>query len=84
MADTQPQIQSGMANISARSAQRVQPSSQRAIQESIPSSEALTHHQMQPHYPNWPTSKPGPLAKLPPLGQRPINLLRREQMAEVG
>jgi len=84
MADTQPQIQSRMANISARSAQRVQPSGQRAIQESISSSEAVTRHQMQPHYPNWPTSKPGPLAKQPPLGQRPINLLRREQMVEVG
>jgi len=84
MAGTQPQTQSRMANISARSAQRVQPSGQRAIQESISSSEAVTRHQMLPHYPNWPTSKPGPLAKQPPLGQRPINLLRREQMVEVG
>ncbi|HEY4033495.1 MAG TPA: hypothetical protein VGL94_05975 [Ktedonobacteraceae bacterium] len=84
MADTQPQTQSRMANISARSGQRVQPSGQRAIQESIASSEAVTCHQMQPHYPNWPTSKPGPLAKQAPLGQRPINLLRREQMVEVG
>ncbi len=77
MAATQTQTQSRMANISARSGQR-------AIQESESSSEAVTRYQMQPHYPNWPTSKPGPLAKQAPLGQRPINLLRREQMVEVG
>ena len=37
-----------------------------------------------PHYPNWPTSRPGPLASQPGVGQRPINALRPEQMAEAG
>jgi hypothetical protein len=83
MVDTRPQTQSRMTNIATRSGQRVQPSGQRAIQESISSPGAVTRHQMQPRYPNWPTSRPGPLAKQPPLGQRPINLLRREQMVEM-
>jgi len=84
MVDTRPQqTQSRMANIATRSGQRVQPSGQRVIQESISSSAVVTRHQMLPRYPNWPTSKPGPLAKQAPLGQRPINLLRREQMVEM-
>jgi hypothetical protein len=84
MAGTRLQTQSRMAKIPTRSGQRVQLGGQRAIQESASSSRAVTRHRMQPRYPNWPTSKPGPLAKQPPLGQRPINLLRREQMVEVG
>jgi hypothetical protein len=37
-----------------------------------------------PHYPNWPTSRPGPLSTIPGVGNRPINAYRSEQMAEIG
>jgi hypothetical protein len=39
---------------------------------------------MKPHYPNWPTSKRGPMATQPPAGMRPAYPLRSEQMVEVG
>ncbi len=84
MADTRPQTRSEMASIPTWSGQRDQSGDQRAIQESISSSGAVTRHQVQLPEPNWPTSRPGPLAKQPPPGQRPINVLRREQMVEVG
>ncbi len=54
------------------------------IQQAGPLPDIMTQRHRQPSYPNWPTSRPGPLAKQAPSGQRPINLLRREQMAEVG
>jgi hypothetical protein len=84
MADTRPQTQSIMTDRCTQSEQRVLSSGQRAIQEGISSSRAVTPHRVQLPKPNWPTSRPGPLAKQPPSGQRPINLLRREQMVEVG
>lgn len=54
------------------------------IQQAGPLLRRGTQRSRQPSYPNWPTSRPGPLAKQAPSGQRPINLLRREQMVEVG
>ncbi len=39
---------------------------------------------VQPHWPTWPTSKPGSRATPPPPGMRSINPLRSEQMAEIG
>jgi hypothetical protein len=54
------------------------------IQQAGPLAGTMTLRHRQPPYPNWPTSRPGPLAKQAPSGQRPINLLRREQMVEVG
>jgi hypothetical protein len=37
-----------------------------------------------PHYPAWPSSKPGPQTTPVPPGMRPISAIRREQVAEVG
>src|SRR5579885_2966095 len=46
---------------------------QRAIQEGV-----------QPHYPSWPTSVPGPWETPPPEGMRPVaNAMRREQVLEI-
>ncbi len=39
---------------------------------------------VQPIYPHWPTSHPGPRVTPPPPGERPINAIRAEQMVEVG
>ncbi len=56
----------------------------RARQEGTPNTNSVVQHSMRPRYPNWPTSRPGPLASQPGVGQQPINALRREQMVEVG
>ena len=84
MAETQSQTQSRMTDTNMWPGQNPQPDGQRAIQEGIFSPGTVTRHRIQPHYPNWPTSKPGSLAKQPPPGERPINLLRREQIVEAG
>ena len=84
MAETQSQTQSRMTQTNMRSGHSPQPDDQRAIQEGVSSPGTVTRHHIQPRYPNWPTSKPGFLAKQPPPGQRPINLLRREQMVDFG
>jgi len=55
---------------------------ERALQEGVPNT--AVQRGMQPHYPTWPTSKPGPMITAPPPGQRPINAQRSEQVAEVG
>jgi hypothetical protein len=39
---------------------------------------------LQPVWPTWPTSKPGPHSTPPAPGTRPINKLRPEQFAEIG
>src|SRR5450755_1328047 len=39
---------------------------------------------MKPHFPEWPTSKRGPMTTPNPPGTRPINAMRSEQVAEVG
>jgi hypothetical protein len=38
---------------------------------------------IQPHYPVWPSSKPGPQVKQPPVGMKPFNAPRREQVTEI-
>lgn len=65
-------LRQGMLQDKLRALQRGTPDTQRAVRES-----------MTPHYPNWPTSRPGPLASQPGVGQHPINAARREQMVEV-
>lgn len=64
--------------------QSVNQDEQRALQEGVPDTTKAVQQSMQPRYPNWPTSKPGPLATQPPPGQRSINALRSEQVAEIG
>ncbi len=56
----------------------------RALQEGIPNTNKAVRESMPPQYPNWPTSRPGPLASQPGAEQRPINAQRREQMMEMG
>lgn len=56
----------------------------RALQEGTPNTNKAVQQSMQPHYPKWPTSKPGPQSTPPPPGMRPIDALRSEQMVEVG
>jgi len=56
----------------------------RALQEGIPDANPAVQPRMQPRYPNWPTSRPGPLVAQPGFGQQPINAFRPEQMVEVG
>lgn len=57
---------------------------ERALQEGLPGTDKAVQQNTQPRYPNWPTSKPGPLATQPLPGQRPINAIRSEQVAEIG
>ncbi len=61
----------------------VQPA-QTTLPASAPATERAIQPGVQPHYPEWPTSKPGPRAKLPPSGMRPVNAFRPEQVAEIG
>ena len=56
---------------------------QRALQEGVPSDQRAVQQGVQPHYPTWPTSVPGPWSTPVPPGMKPINALRREQVAEI-
>ncbi len=57
---------------------------QRALQEDKLNEQKVVQQGVQPHYPDWPTSKPGPRSTPPPPGMRSINALRSEQVKEVG
>lgn len=70
MADTQSRAGTKKENEKALQAQISDP--QRAVQPAI-----------IPRFPIWPTSQPGPLAKQPPPGQKPVNAIRSEQVAEI-
>lgn len=56
---------------------------QRALQEGTPDATKTIQPAIAPHFPAWPTSKPGPQSTPPSPGQRPINPLRSEQMMEI-
>ena len=56
----------------------------RALQEGTPDAHKAVQERMKPHYPEWPTSKRGPMSMPLPPGTRPINAMRSEQVAEVG
>ena len=64
--------------------QGVTQDNERALQEGTPNTNKAVQESMQPRYPAWPTSKPGPMAMPPPPGQRPVNAQRSDQMTEVG
>ena len=55
-----------------------------AQQTSVQAKEQTTVQRMTPHYPAWPSSKPGPQTTPVPPGMRPISAIRREQVAEAG
>ncbi len=55
---------------------------QRALQEGMPGTTKAAQAGRTPHYPIWPTSKPGPQNTLLPPGTRPATPLRSEQVTE--
>ncbi len=61
-----------------------QSATQTTLPASTPAAARAIQPDIQPHYPEWPTSKPGPCVKLPPPGMRPVNAFRSEQVAEIG
>ena len=56
----------------------------RALQEGTPNANKAVQQSIQPRFPNWPTSIPGPQVTPPPPGMKPVNAIRREQLAEIG
>jgi hypothetical protein len=50
----------------------------------VPQQEQTSMQKVKPVYPAWPTSKPGPQSMPVPPGMKPINAVRREQVAEIG
>src|SRR5260370_37444935 len=61
--------------------QSINQENERALQEGIPTG---TVQHIRPHFPPWPTSKPGPEVTPPPPGERPVNDLRTDQMLVMG
>lgn len=57
---------------------------QTAIEQSTTSNKQVVWPGLQPSWPSWPTSKPGPRATPPIPGTHPINALRPEQYKEMG
>src|SRR3954447_22847134 len=53
------------------------------LQPTVPSKNTVVHR-IEPRYPSWPSSKPGPQSTPPLAGMRPINTFRPEQVAEIG
>jgi len=58
-------------------------SEQQALQPPVPSEKSAVQKRIEPRYPNWPTSKPGPQSTSPLAGMSSINPFRPEQVAEV-
>lgn len=54
------------------------------VQQSATKDQQVVWAGVQPGWPNWPTSQPGPRSTPPAPGTRPINALRSEQFEEVG
>ena len=59
-------------------AQNASQSEQQASQNEQPVAQKI-----KPHYPNWPTSKPGAPSTLPPAGTHSVNAFRPEQVAPI-
>jgi hypothetical protein len=57
---------------------------QAAVQQNTANDQKVAWSGLQPTWPTWPTSKPGPRSKPPMPGTRSINKLRSEQFMEVG
>lgn len=56
---------------------------QQALQENAPQTGQAVQSSWGLHFPQWPSSKPGPRSTPPPPGSKPINNMRREQVAEL-
>ena len=83
---TQTQSSQGLTPDEYKTQQQnnTQKDSLRSLQEGTPDTTQAVQESMKPQYPNWPTSRPGPLVTPPPPGMKSINAVRREQVAEVG
>lgn len=55
----------------------------KTLQEGTSDTNKAVQEGMKPHYPNWPTSKPGPRSTLPPPGMRSMSAMRPEQVKEL-
>jgi hypothetical protein len=53
-------------------------------QQVLQSAKQVAIQRIEPRYPSWPTSKPGPLSTSPLAGTRSINPFRPEQVTQVG
>ena len=79
-----------MAKIKSKVSQ-IQPQSSRQeivqnisqSQQHVVPNEKQVVHRIKPHYPSWPTSKPGPQSTPPLVGMRSVNPFRPEQIAEI-
>lgn len=56
---------------------------QQALQENAPPASQTVQSNWGYQFPQWPSSKPGPRTTPPPQGSKPINVIRREQVAEL-
>lgn len=56
---------------------------QQELQQNVPSEKKVVQR-IEPRYPSWPTSKPGPLSTSSLAGMRSVNPFRPEQVAEIG
>lgn len=61
-----------------------QPAPAQTSIQPAPQQTQTTVQRITPSYPAWPSSKPGPQSTPVPPGMRPINAIRREQVAEAG
>jgi hypothetical protein len=75
----QPQPQSTEQD----SVQHVSQSEQQALQQIVPSEKSAVQKRIEPRYPSWPTSRPGPQSTSPLAGMSSVNPLRPEQVAEI-
>jgi hypothetical protein len=72
-----------MAKIKSKVSQIQPQSSRQEIVQNISQSQQQVVHRIKPHYPSWPTSKPGPQSTPPLVGMRSVNPFRPEQIAEI-
>jgi len=86
VSQTQPQsLQNAVRSEQAKqdTVQNAMQSEQQELQQTAPSENKVVRR-IEPRYPSWPTSKPGPQSTSPLAGMRPINVFRPEQVAEIG
>ena len=77
------QIKSEVSQTQPQSVHNAARSEQQELQPTAPHENKVVHR-IEPRYPSWPTSKPGPQSTSPLAGMRPVNTFRPEQVAEIG
>ena len=78
------QVTNNITTINASDAASSTQQEQSGVEQSTKSNEPVVWAGVQPSWPTWPTSKPGPRSTPPIPGSRPINTFRPEQFEEVG